>query len=135
VHGFVLETFIDDDECLAALRAVKEACPDQAVATSLVPTENGRLHSGEPVRHALEKLRLAGADILGFNCGTSPEGVARAIRSCRGVGPLWAKPAGGPNVRRYLVELADDCDWIGGCCGVSYKDTAVLARSIAETHG
>ncbi|MFT4625457.1 MAG: methionine synthase I (cobalamin-dependent) [Myxococcota bacterium] len=135
VHGLVLETFLDADECLAALRAVKEVRPDQAVATSLVPTENGRLHSGEPVRHALETLRLAGADIMGFNCGTSPEAVVRAIRSCRGVGPLWAKPAGGRNVRAALLSIADDCDWIGGCCGVSYKDIAVLARGLAETHG
>lgn len=134
VHGLVLETFIDPDECLAALRAVKEARPDQAVVTSLVPTDSGRLHNGQSPRHALEALRLAGADILGFNCGTTPEGVTLAIRACRGVGPLWAKPAGGRNLRQRLVELADDCDWIGGCCGVTYKDIVVLARSVAETH-
>ncbi len=133
VHGFVLETFIDVEEARAALAAVKDSSPDLAVAVSLVPTTNGKLHSGEPVRHALETLRLDGADIVGFNCGTDPDGVERAIRACRGVGPLWAKPAGGRRVQETLVRMMPDCDWIGGCCGVTYKDIALLARHHAES--
>ena len=133
VHGLVLETFIDVPQARAALQAVKSARPDLAVVTCLVPTENARLANGEPVRHALETLWLAGADILGFNCAT-PLAIQRSVDCVHGVGPLWAKPSAGEHLRDTLVHLSDHCEWVGGCCGVDAADIQRIAPRVHARH-
>ena len=133
VHGLVLETFVDVPQARAALEAAKTACPDLTVAVCLVPTENARLANGQPVRHALETLRIAGADILGFNCAT-PLAIERSVECARGVGPLWAKPSAGEHLRDALVRLSDSCEWVGGCCGVDTTDIQRVAPRVRARH-
>jgi len=126
VHGFVLETFVSEEECRQALEAVKTVCPDIAVATCLVPNRTGRLHSGEPLRPALDRLRFSGADLVGLNCAP-PETIERAMPSLKDIGPLWLKPSMSESWLDSVISFADQCEWVGGCCGVPQAHIARLA--------
>jgi len=126
VHGFVLETFVSEDECKEALESVKSVCPDIAVVTCLVPSRTGRLVSGEPLRPALDRLRFSGADLVGLNC-VPPETMARALVSLEGIGPLWLKPSMSESWVAAVEALSDRCEWVGGCCGVPQAQVAQLS--------
>lgn len=130
--GVVLETFVDPQELLTALDEVVGALPETPVIACLTPREDGRLHGGRDPLPWLERAAQAGAAGVGFNCGTSPSGVVRAIERCtEPPAPLWAKPAHNGNDRAFIeaaVGLAERCAWVGGCCRVDPD----LLRAVAE---
>ena len=131
VHGFVLETFLSEEECQQALQAVKAVCPDIAVVACLVPNRTGRLSSGEPLRPALDRLRFSGADLVGLNCAP-PETIAQALPSLNDIGPLWLKPSMSTSWLNSVGSMGDRCEWLGGCCGVPQAQIAQLAGHLSE---
>jgi homocysteine S-methyltransferase len=131
-----LETFLDLEEMLVALHAKQSLhhCP----VVALLPLTD----SGELLR-AAEKLREAGADVVGVNCVEDPS-VLRAISDS---GPIAAFPnAGIPQEREgrlvypvapsdfvaSAIALPDTVRLIGGCCGVGPRHIAALAKYLQE---
>lgn len=139
VDGFVLETFTDVEEAVAAVADARTHAGVRPVIASLVPDERGRTLGGDAAASSLRRLAEAGADGVGFNCGGAPAEVARAIDAAGDVGvPLWAKPAGGDDAAALLGalrHLATRCRWVGGCCGVGPEAIAAFARGRSPRPG
>ena len=89
----------------------------------------GRLFNGEPLRPALDRLRFAGADLVGLNCAP-PETIALALPALTGIGPLWLKPSMSETWLESVLPMVTSCEWIGGCCGVPQAHIAKLAGQV-----
>jgi 5-methyltetrahydrofolate--homocysteine methyltransferase len=133
-EGLALETFIEPDECVAAVRSIRGVLPQIPLCASLVPRSDGRLFSGEEPHAALLALFDAGASIVGFNCADT-NAITAALEQCPSIpAPLWLKPSrGGSSEAEFMVaigQLAGPCAFLGGCCGVSPKDLRAMAVAI-----
>src|SRR5690554_1456865 len=78
VDGILLETFYDLDEILLALKIVRQFS-DLPVICQLAMEDVGRTSDGFLVSEAFEQLVTAGADVVGFNCRTGPNGIMRVL--------------------------------------------------------
>src|SRR5690606_10481284 len=96
VDGFVLETFADLPELLAALRAVRERS-ELAVVAQMTIGPDGQTAFGTAPERFGPALEAAGADAVGINCSTGPQVVLEAIERLRAVVsvPLSAQPNAG----------------------------------------
>jgi homocysteine S-methyltransferase len=146
----LLETFQDLEELLIALE-VKHSLHHCPVICSMVCNSEGRLPDGTLLTDAWEQLRAADADIVGVNCGGSPEAMLQLFRTLVLEGPVSAYPnAGSPekhegqlrypatpeDFARAAVELAAlGVRLIGGCCGTGpqHISTAADALKSAES--
>lgn len=130
VDGLLLETFGSLDDLVEAVRAVRQAAPDRPVVASATPAEDGRLLDGSEPDLAVDRLIEAGAIAVGFNCGTDPEAVARAVLRSNRSG-LWARPAGEPGdpgaLSRALEPIRSRCAVVGGCCNAGPEAIALLS--------
>lgn len=148
----ILETFSDLKELEAALQAARAVC-DLPVVASATFLEDGLTPLGHTPRQVAELLVAAGADVIGANCSTGPEGVLRAIQEMREVvkdGPpyLSAMPnAGWPSrlegrlvypatpeyFGSYTVAFAElGVRLIGGCCGTTPEHIAAMRRALDQ---
>ncbi len=145
VDGFVLETFSDVTELLAALAAVR-ARSELPVVAQMTVGEDGQTSYGTPVEGVAEALEGSGADVLGLNCSVGPAAMLEAMERMAAVCrlPLSAQPnAGLPRtvrdrkiylaspeyMARYARRLIDaGVRFVGGCCGT----TPDHVRRIAE---
>ncbi len=159
VDGFVLETFGDLEELLAALAAVRGLCALPA-ATLLTFGEDGRTFYGHRPGDAYDRLADAGADIVGTNCSVGPQGTldvvvafaaARAARLARGAHAPWiaAMPnAGLPQLvggryaymatPEYFASYAQrfleaGATLVGGCCGTTPEHIAAMRAQIGAS--
>jgi len=136
--AIVIETMIDIEEVLAAIRAAKKT--GLPVVASMV-FDSGknmdRTMMGNTPEEVAEKFEAAGVDALGSNCGKGIEGFIPICRRMRAVTdlPLWMKAnAGMPEIVKgetvYNVtpdqfasrvpELIEaGANFIGGCCGTN----------------
>ncbi|SHO51481.1 homocysteine S-methyltransferase family protein [Anaerocolumna xylanovorans] len=147
VDLFVIETMMSLQECRAALLAVKEAC-DLPVMITLTFNENNRtLYGTDPVT-AITVLQKMGADAVGVNCSTGPEGMYEIVKEMKRYAsvPIIAKPnAGLPQLindetvftmeseefARETKRLAEaGAGIIGGCCGTTPRHLAVLHEAV-----
>lgn len=150
VDGFVLETFADLPELLAALRAVRERS-DLAVVAQMTIGPDGQTAFGTAPERFGPALEAAGADAVGINCSTGPQVVLEAIERLRAVVsvPLSAQPnAGlprdlgdrklyvaspeyvGEHARR-MVEAG--ARLVGGCCGTTPEHIAAIRSFVRST--
>nr|WP_330392630.1 homocysteine S-methyltransferase family protein [Anaerocolumna jejuensis] len=144
---FVIETMMSLQECRAALLAVKETC-DLPVMITLTFNENNRtLYGTDPVT-AITVLQKMGADAVGVNCSTGPEGMYEIVKEMKRYAsvPIIAKPnAGLPQLindetvftmeseefARETIRLAEaGAGIIGGCCGTTPKHLEVLHNAV-----
>lgn len=149
VDLFVIETMMSLQECRAALLAVKETC-DLPVMITLTFNENNRtLYGTDPVT-AITVLQKMGADAVGVNCSTGPEGMYDIVREMKRYSsiPIIAKPnAGLPQLiqdetvftmeseefaeeTKRLVEAGAGI--IGGCCGTTPGHLEVLHNAVCN---
>jgi len=135
---FLLETFFDLREALAALEGVKEMCGEIPAGVSL--TYNKRLRGyftvmGDAAAAATQRLQAAGADIAGSNCNLTPAemlDLARELKASAGIPVIIQPNAGQPEIEgdkivyRMTAEefaegmariAAEGVEFIGGCCG------------------
>ena len=82
VDLFMLETFRDLNELLAAIRAVRSVSPLPIVA-QMTTEEDGHSLDGTPPETFAPALERAGADVIGVNCSVGP---GRDARDDRGDG-------------------------------------------------
>ena len=156
VDGFMIETFGDLAELLAALSAVKSLCA-LPTATLMTFGEDGRTFYGHRPGDAYHALAEAGADIVGTNCSVGPQGTldvvvafaaARAERLAKGQHAPWvaAMPnAGLPQLvgGRYAYMATPDyfaayarrfveagAQLVGGCCGTTPEHIAAMRAAL-----
>lgn len=136
VDGFVLETFSDQEELHAALRAVRAACDLPVVAQMTIGTDGLTAYGTAPEDFAAT-LASWGADVIGVNCSVGPAGILDAVeRMAKATDrPLSAQPNAGlpkdvgdrkiylaspeymASYARRLVEAG--ARFVGGCCGTT----------------
>ena len=143
------ETFLDVEELLIALE-VKQSLHHLPALCSLACAEEGRLPSGLLITEAFDKLREAGADIVGVNCLNGPHATLRLLEHVP-VTPdmlLSAFPnAGYPKYYegRFLYHTAPDyfatvarglveqgARLVGGCCGTGPAQIAAMASAVRD---
>ncbi|MFS0839432.1 bifunctional homocysteine S-methyltransferase/methylenetetrahydrofolate reductase [Paenibacillus sp. 1P03SA] len=147
VDGLLLETFYDLEEMLIALRLIRQLSSIPVIcqfATEGISTT----HDGISLQDAFLRLKEEGADVIGFNCRTGPNGI---LRSLQGVAQLRDIPfsvfpnAGIPDyvdgrysyaaTPEYFAEsalrFADlGARIIGGCCGTTPEHIAAMVKAL-----
>ena len=159
IDGFIIETMTAAEEMTAAIEAVKSVCGTLPVFASMAFDPAGkafRTSMGVDVETAVSKMVEAGADCIGFNCGTIPVGdyerlarefaaFARAIGDNR---PVYTEPnAGKPQLQGGGVVyglLPEDfaammldvynagVHIIGGCCGTTPDHIRAVAQLLKK---
>ena len=149
VDLFVIETMMDIQEARAALIAVKEIT-DSFVMVTMTFEENGRTLNGTDPVAALITLQSLGADAVGCNCSTGPEGMIEYVAAMKPYAkvPLVAKPNAGipkliDNETVFDMQPADFASFgkeyvstginiMGGCCGTSPAHIHELKKEIRK---
>ena len=149
VDLFVIETMMDIQEARAALIAVREVC-DHFCMVTMTYEKHGRTLNGTDPVSALTILQGLGADAVGCNCSTGPEGMIGLISTMKphAAVPLVAKPnAGLPQLidGATVFDLdaagfagfggafaAAGVNLMGGCCGTTPAHLRALRDSLAS---
>ncbi len=150
VDLFLLETFRDLNEMLAAIRAVRRVSALPIVAQMTTEEDGGTL-DGTPVETFAPQLVAAGANVVGVNCSVGPAAMLETIESLARVtaAPLSAQPnAGRPRdvdgrnlylcspeymatyARRFAAAGAR---LVGGCCGTTPEHIRKIAAAVRAT--
>lgn len=136
--GYLIETMPSLGEAETAAVAVREVT-DRPVMTLMTFPRGLDQAFGETLEVIAATLRAAGADVIGFNCGTGPEEACTFLKALTLIdsGPFCVRPAAGlPGSLVSPEEFADwglklkraGCQWIGGCCGT----TPAYIRALRE---
>ncbi len=136
VDGFILETFADIDELLAAFLAVRNAS-DLPIIAQMTIGENGNTSYGTAAETIGERLTEWGSDVIGLNCSVGPAIMLDAVERIARVTdrPISAQPnAGSPRsvgdrqiylaspeyMAQYARRMIDaGARFVGGCCGTT----------------
>lgn len=145
-----LETFSSLQQLKLAVKVARET--GLPVSASLAFLEGGRSGDGSSVESFCETMELAGADMVGANCGAGPLELLKVIKR---LSALTDKPisafanSGFPEYLdgRYIYRATPDyfaamalemvaagANLVGGCCGTTPDHIAALARSITGCH-
>lgn len=149
VDGLLLETFYDLEEMKLAL-SIARKLSDVAVICQFAVEDVGRTQDGIALADAFRVLQELGADVIGFNCRSGPNGIMRAMDS---IGdreeelPMSVYPnAGIPDYvdgkytysagPEYFAESAKrfadrGARIIGGCCGTTPEHVAAMSAALA----
>ena len=132
----VIETMTDICEARAALIAAKEVS-DLPVIVSMTYEDNKRTLTGSDALTVVNILEALGADAIGINCSTGPDGMLPIIEDLIAYAsvPIMVEPnAGLPQMvdgktvynisidefTQYMLEIAEMGALIlGGCCGTT----------------
>ena len=148
---FILETFQDLNEILAALRAVRRVSVDLPVIAQMTFGMDGKTSFGHTPGLAARALRQAGADVIGVNCGVGPQATLEVleemVQAADGV-PVSAMPnAGLPEFvggrflylasPEYFAEFAARAvglgvRLVGGCCGTTPAHIHAMRERLAS---
>jgi 5-methyltetrahydrofolate--homocysteine methyltransferase len=150
--AIVIETMIDLDEALIAVKAAKENTDCEIICTftfDLTPLKEFRTMMGVAPANIVDALVNAGADIIGTNCGNGIVGminIVKEIRSVNNTVPILVHAnAGIPVLKngisvfpetpelmaRYANELVDaGTNIIGGCCGTTPEHIRQIADKV-----
>lgn len=148
--GIIIETMTDLNEAKCALSAVKEIS-DIVAAVSMTFEKGARGFAtimGITPAQAVRELEEAGADIVGSNCGSGIEDLARiACEMHENTSlPLWIKPNAGiaklkegktvyPDSPGHMSEfiaslLESGVKVIGGCCGTTPEHIKLISETV-----
>ena len=157
VDGFIIETMGAVDEAVVAVEAAKRSGSSLPILASMSFDKRGddfRTMMGVDVKTAVSSLVAAGADAVGFNCGTTTldeyvDLAKRYVAAAKAVNPkvlVFAEPnAGKPELLDgnavYKVtpdEFADAAQEIykagitiiGGCCGTSPAHIEAVSKKL-----
>ena len=147
--GIVIETMSDPEEAVLAVRAAKmTGLPVAACMVFDTGKNKDRTMMGTTPEQAVELLTVAGADIIGANCGQGIDGFVPICQRMRAVTtlPLWMKAnAGLPEIvddktvyrqtPEHFATSAQDlsaagANFIGGCCGTTPEHCVQLLTKI-----
>ena len=151
VHGFVIETMSELAEARSALKAVQRIGLPVVVSMTYDSGKGyERTMMGIKPEEASEEFKVAGADVIGDNCGMGTEyivSICSRIRSTTNL-PIWIKPnAGLPEVINgivtynstpesfagYALRIVEaGANFIGGCCGTNPEYIRALKRVLNQ---
>ena len=150
VHGIVIETISELAEARIALRAAhRTGLP--VVVSMTYDSGHGfeRTMMGISPEEAVEDLKVAGADVIGANCGMGAEYMVTICARIKAVThlPIWIKPnAGLPEVvdgrviynstpesfARYALQIRlAGAAFLGGCCGTNPEYIRALKNALS----
>ena len=151
VDVFILETFQDLTEILAALRAVRSVSAEIPIVAQMTFGEDGKTRYGHTPALVVRALKQAGASVVGVNCGVGPQATLELIEqfvAAAGGTPVSAMPnAGLPQFveGRYVYLSSPDyfADFaaravglgvriIGGCCGTTPAHVKAMRERLAS---
>ncbi|HUF47444.1 MAG TPA: bifunctional homocysteine S-methyltransferase/methylenetetrahydrofolate reductase [Vicinamibacterales bacterium] len=136
VDLFMLETFRDLNELLAAIRAVR-AVSALPIVAQMSTEEDGHTLDGVPPDRFAHELEAAGANVIGVNCAVGPAAMLETVEQMARLSqlPLSAQPnAGRPRdvdgrnlylcSPEYMASyarrfIAAGVRLVGGCCGTT----------------
>ena len=146
----VIETMMDLNEAVVAVRAAREVC-DLPIFATMSFMENGRTLFGTTPDQAAAALREAGASAIGMNCSVGPEQalpVVKAYAEALGETPLVVQPNAGlpdmstgeavyncpPEAFVAAVEALVDAGAtvLGGCCGTTPNHIAAVSKMLGQ---
>jgi homocysteine S-methyltransferase len=148
---FILETFQDLNEILAALRAVRRLSLDMPVIAQMTFGDDGKTQYGHPPALVVQMLKQHGASVVGVNCGVGPqptlEVLEQVLEAADGT-PVSAMPnAGLPQYVEgrflYLASPEYFADFaaravamgvaiVGGCCGTTPAHIRAMRDRLAS---
>jgi len=150
--AFILETFQDLNEILAALRAVRAVTREVPVIAQMTFGLDGKTRYGHTPALVVRALKQAGADVVGVNCGVGPQPILEVLEEILAAAegtPVSAMPnAGLPQFVEgryvylshpdYFAEFAARAvdlgvRLVGGCCGTTPAHTRAMRERLA-TH-
>jgi homocysteine S-methyltransferase len=150
VDLFLIETFRDLNEMLAAIRGVRRVSSLPIVA-QMTTEEDGGTPDGTPVETFAPQIVEAGANVVGVNCSVGPAAMLETVEALARVtaAPLSAQPnAGRPRdvdgrnlylcspeymatyARRFVAAGAR---LVGGCCGTTPEHIRRIAAAVRAT--
>jgi methionine synthase / methylenetetrahydrofolate reductase (NADH) len=147
VDLFILETFLDVNELVAAIGAVRSVSRLPIVA-QLTTGEDGHTLDGTPPETFTFEVERAGADVIGLNCSVGPAAMLETIESMAGLS--GARLAAQPNAGRprdvdgrnlylsspeYMASyarrfVAAGVRLVGGCCGTTPEHIRQIAQAV-----
>ncbi|MCM3626324.1 bifunctional homocysteine S-methyltransferase/methylenetetrahydrofolate reductase [Paenibacillus glycanilyticus] len=147
VDGILFETFYDFDEMRLALGLVRKLSQVPVICQFAVE-DVGRTQDGTGLLDAFSLLKDEGADVVGFNCRSGPNGIMRAVDAIGGpvelplsifpnagipdyVDGKYTYTAGPEYFAETALRFADrGARIIGGCCGTTPEHIAAMAKAL-----
>jgi homocysteine S-methyltransferase len=149
--AFILETFQDLNEILAALRAVRRVSLQLPVIAQMSFGLDGKTLYGHTPAQAVQALLRGRADVVGVNCSVGPQPMLEVLEevvAAAGGAPVSAMPNAGlpqfsggrfhyPGSPEYLAEFAARAvdlgvRVVGGCCGTTPRHIAAMRERLAS---
>ena len=152
VDAILIETMSDIEEAEIAIRAAKQNTSREVICTmtfSQTQQNEYRTMMGISPEEAVNKLIIAGADIIGANCGNGTEGMIEIVRLIRAMNPdipvLIHANAGIPHYedgKTVFPESPDEmalqikelinsgANIVGGCCGTTPEHIRKIAEAV-----
>ncbi len=147
VDGIILETFLDLEELVLALEAIRPLT-DLPILCHVAMIEVGRMRDGHRLTEAFAELKRKGADGVGLNCRLGPLELQRALEKT--VVPPGLLLSAFPNAGRlgltegayqykstpkYFGERAlalrqQGVGLIGGCCGTTPEHIREVSKAL-----
>lgn len=148
---FLLETFQDLNEILAAIRAIRSISTEVPIVAQMTFGLDGKTRYGHTPQLIAKALRNAGASVIGVNCGVGPQPTLEVLEELSATGsglPLSVMPnAGLPQFvdGRYVYlsspeyfadfaarAVALGARIIGGCCGTTPAHIRAMRERLAS---
>jgi methionine synthase / methylenetetrahydrofolate reductase(NADPH) len=152
VDFFLLETFVDIDELLVAIDAIRSFSRLPVVA-QMTYTEEGTAFGGGRPEDDWEKLKDRNIQVFGANCTIGPQSLLPILRELAGCSnlPLSVMPNAGFPKRmgdrivyprsspEYFALFAKEAAElgariIGGCCGTTPEHIRAIAEATKKLH-
>ena len=153
VHFIFIETMIDVNEAVAAVKAVKASSDLPVFASvSFNPDKNGfRTVMGNSPQQVVNMLQESGADVVGSNCGSVlAHAMPDLIRQMKSAGArlVVVEPNAGlprvingktvfPQTPQEMAEhvpamIDAGANVVGGCCGAMAEHIRLIAKTARE---
>ncbi|MDP4096828.1 bifunctional homocysteine S-methyltransferase/methylenetetrahydrofolate reductase [Paenibacillus sp. P96] len=147
VDGMLLETFYELEEIRTALQCIR-TYSDLPVICQFAVDQVGMTRDGFSINEAFAVLRGEGADVLGFNCHSGPQGIMSVVETLNRpldvplsifpnagladyVDGRYVYGAGPEYMAECAIAFADrGARLIGGCCGTTPGHIAAIATAL-----
>ena len=149
VDLIAIQTIIDLNEALAAVKAIRKISKDIPIACSLSFNENGVTLMGNEAEDVVETLINAGSNIVGANCSVGSGAMLNVVRKMREADAnarlIFQPNAGLPslvngkttynetpeimasNIAKYLPYKPSI---VGGCCGSTHEHIKEIVKIV-----
>jgi len=147
VDGLLFETFYDLEEMKLAVRIAREES-NVPIICQFAAEDSGRTVDGYTLEEAFAALKQEGADVIGFNCRTGPNGILKLLDSIDNKTDLpysvypnagaasfvdgkYEYTAGPEYFASMATKFADrGAHIIGGCCGTTPNHVKAMADAL-----